>query len=69
MSTSAEPTKEQIEKLAQEVREAKQAGFITQLVGRGKSASEVRKLHALYKEQDAKREAKFAGVRSAILGE
>lgn len=62
------PTQEEIEKFAEEIRAAKQQGFIAQMVGRGKSASEVKTLHSRYVELDNKREAKFEGIRSAILG-
>ena len=62
------PTKQEIEEFADEIRVAKQAGFMAQMSGRGKSASEVRRLHARYVELDTKREEKYEGVRKAILG-
>lgn len=62
------PTQEEIEKFAEDIRAAKQQGFIAQMAGRGKSANEIRSLHGRYVELDRKREEKYEGVRRAILG-
>lgn len=60
---------QEIEKFANEIRKAKQKGFIAQMVGMGKSAQEVEALHKRYVELDAKREQKFEGLRSVILNQ
>jgi hypothetical protein len=64
----SKPTEEEIKKFANEIRAAKQKGFIAQLVGLGKSAAEVRQLHQTYVKLDAQREHKFEQARQAILG-
>lgn len=63
------PTQEQIDTINTAVQAAKEHGFISHLVGRGKSASEIRRLHARYRDQDQKRAVKYASLRQAILGD
>lgn len=62
----------QLEKFASEyadmTRKAKQEGFITHMSAMGKSAEEICRRHAQYVELDKKRESRYEGLRSAILG-
>lgn len=62
------PTKEQVQKLASDIRQAKQKGFIAHLASQGIKEATISKLHSLYVDQDKVREEKLEGLRSIILG-
>jgi hypothetical protein len=61
-------TEAQIKQARAKLQQAKQRGFIQHLHTIGKSASEIKTMHARYLQDDAKRESYFEGLRSAILG-
>ena len=62
------PTKEQVQKLASEIRQAKQKGFIAHLAAQGVKEATISQLHTRYVAQDKVREEKLEGLRSIILG-
>lgn len=63
------PTKEQVEKIAQEIRVHKQMGFLAHLSAQGVKEAGIREMHAAYIPLDKRREDKYNGLRAVILGE